>query len=151
MINFYRKLDYYLIALARKINRPFARLVIFIIFIWFGYLKVIGVSSANPLVEDLLVTVLPFITFSQFIVVFGIFEILIGWLFILPRVERLAIFLLLVHMVMTALPLFLLPAVSWQAFGVPTLEGQYIIKNLAIISLVLIIGAKLSPRMKSRS
>jgi uncharacterized membrane protein YkgB len=46
-------------------------------------------------------------------------------------------------MIIVALPLFLLPQITWQKFLVPTLEGQYIIKNLAIISLALVIGAHL--------
>jgi uncharacterized membrane protein YkgB len=46
-------------------------------------------------------------------------------------------------MIIVALPLFLLPQITWHKFLVPTLEGQYIIKNLAIISLALVIGAHL--------
>ena len=42
----------------------------------------------------------------------------------------------------TALPLVLLPEVSWKTFPlVPTLEGQYIIKNLVIIGSALVLGA----------
>jgi uncharacterized membrane protein YkgB len=67
----------------------------------------------------------------------------IGILFIIPKLERIAIFFLILHMIIVALPLFLLPQITWQKFLVPTLEGQYIIKNLAIISLALVIGAHL--------
>jgi hypothetical protein len=42
----------------------------------------------------------------------------------------------------TMLPLFLLPEVCFvQVPWVPTLEGQYIIKNLVLISAGLVIGA----------
>ncbi len=142
----YRRLDYWLITLFKKISLPLARLAIFIVFAWFGYLKIIGVSAANPLVNDLLERTLPFITFDQFIVLFGIYEILIGFLFIVPKMERLAIFLLIPHLVMTSLPLFMLKELGWESFGVPTLEGQYIIKNLALIALAFSIAAHLHPR-----
>jgi hypothetical protein len=44
------------------------------------------------------------------------------------------------------MPLFLLPDVTFQAGRVPygpTMEGQYIIKNLLIISAALVIGGTL--------
>lgn len=76
---------------------------------------------------------------------FGLFEMLIGLLFITPRAERLAIFLLAIHMFTTSLPLFILPTTTWAGFLVPTLEGQYIIKNLLIIALAIGVAANLKP------
>jgi uncharacterized membrane protein YkgB len=43
-------------------------------------------------------------------------------------------------------PLVILPNETWQKTLVPTLEGQYIIKNLVIIALALVIGAHLSKK-----
>lgn len=125
---------------------PFAKLAVFVIFFWFGLLKVLGQSPANSLVADLLESTLPFITFDQFIIFFGIFEMFIAVCFLLPKFERVAIFLLAMHMVTTFLPLVLLPEVTWQKAWVPTLEGQYIIKNLAIIGLAMGIAAHLHRR-----
>ena len=132
-----------MISFFRKTSVPFAKFAIFVVFFWFGLLKVLGTSPANPLVKGLLESTLPFITFEQFIIVFGIFEMVIGITFVLPKFERLAIFLLAIHMVTTFLPLVLLPEVVWQSAWVPTLEGQYIIKNLAIIGLAMGIAAHL--------
>ncbi len=70
---------------------------------------------------------------------------IIGIAFIIPRAERLAIALLIPHMIMTALPLLFLPAMTWQGFLTPTLEGQYIIKNLVIIALAMGIATHLHP------
>jgi hypothetical protein len=40
------------------------------------------------------------------------------------------------------LPLFILPEVCWTSFPFGlTLEGQYIVKNLAIIGSALVLGA----------
>jgi uncharacterized membrane protein YkgB len=61
------------------------------------------------------------------------------------REARLAIPLLFVHMITTAGPLVFLPTESWQAFLVPTLVGQYIIKNLVIIAAAVGIAAHVRP------
>lgn len=73
---------------------------------------------------------------------------IIGISFIIPRLERLAIALLIPHMVMTALPLIFLQAMTWQGFLTPSLEGQYIIKNLVIVALAVGIAAHLHPLNK---
>ncbi len=59
--------------------------------------------------------------------------------------ERLVIPLLALHMITTFMPLFLLPSITWAGFFVPTLEGQYIIKNLVIIAAAIGIAAQLHP------
>jgi putative oxidoreductase len=51
--------------------------------------------------------------------------------------------LLLLHVVLTLLPLLLLPGLTWQSPLVPTLEGQYIIKNLVILAAALGIASHL--------
>jgi len=118
-----------------KFTYFFSRFALFIVYVWFGALKLIDASPANPLVEQLLAKTLPFISFGEFIVILGIFEIAIGVLFIIPRMERLALVFLIPHMLVTIAPLFLLAPVTWTGMLSPTLEGQYIIKNILIIAL----------------
>jgi len=136
-------IDEFIIKFLKKTWKPLSRISIFIIFFYFGLLKVLNLSPASPLVESLLNKTLPFISFNFFLKFFGVFEMFVGVLFLIPKIERIAIFFLILHMVIVALPLFLLPQITWQGFLIPTLEGQYIIKNLAIISLALVIGAHL--------
>jgi uncharacterized membrane protein YkgB len=138
-----KKIDYLIINILQKIWQSLARFSLFIVFFYFGFLKVIGLSPASPLVEALFQKTISFLSFDFFIKFFGLFEMLIGLTFIIPHLERLAIFLLIIHMITTFLPLFFLPQIIWQKFLVPTLEGQYIIKNLVIIALALVIGAHL--------
>jgi uncharacterized membrane protein YkgB len=132
----------------RRVSVPFGRGSLFLVFFWFGILKVIGTSPANPLVESLLGSMTPWITFEIFIVVFGIFEMVVGMLFLFKGGERLAIFLLALHMVTTFLPLVILPEIAWQGFLTPTIEGQYIIKNLVFIALGMGLLAHLHPLKK---
>ncbi|MDO8466833.1 MAG: hypothetical protein Q7S83_01695 [bacterium] len=144
-MHFLEKLDRQIIS---KISAAFpfvARLALFVVFFGFGALKLFDASPANPLVENLLHNTLPFIGFNEFIIGLGIFEMLIGICFAIPRLERLAILLLVPHMITTGMPLFLLPEIAWSSFLVPTLEGQYIIKNLVIIALAMGIASQLKP------
>ncbi|OGI60998.1 hypothetical protein A2641_01780 [Candidatus Nomurabacteria bacterium RIFCSPHIGHO2_01_FULL_37_25] len=138
-----KNLDFKFINLSHKYFVPVARFGLFVIFFWFGFLKVIGLSPASDLVQALFEQTINFMSFNQFIVLFGLFECLIGILFIIPGLERLAIVLLFFHMVTTFMPLFILPAVTWSGFLIPTLEGQYIIKNLVIISTAIGIASNL--------
>lgn len=129
----------------KKYSEPLARISLFIIFFWFGILKLFFASPANTMIIDLLEHTLPFITFPQFIFLFGIYEMIIGVLFLFRGMERFAIALLIPHMITTLLPLILLSEITWQVPFVPTMEGQYIIKNLALIALAFSVAVNLHP------
>jgi uncharacterized membrane protein YphA (DoxX/SURF4 family) len=122
------------------------RLSLGVIFIWFGLLKPLGLSPAGPLV---LATVdwMPLFTPRTWLAVIGWWEVLIGVTFLFHRTARIAIALLALQMGGTFLPLVMLPHVTFQSFPlVPTMEGQYIIKNLIIISAALVIGGTVRER-----
>ena len=124
---------------------PVARIALFVIFFWFGALKITGLSPAGPLVQQLAARVITFIPFHAFYVSFALFECLIGIMFLLPKTERIVIPFLLLHMSTTFVPLFMLPGEVWQSPFVPTLEGQYIIKNIVIIATAIGVAARLRP------
>jgi uncharacterized membrane protein YkgB len=139
----FKFVDEKIINFFKKIWEPISRISLFIVFFYFGLLKVLNLSPATPLVESLASKTISFLDFNFFIIFFGFFEMIIGLTFIIPKLERLAVFLLGLHMITTFLPLILLPKATWIGFLVPTLEGQYIIKNLVIISLAFAISAHL--------
>lgn len=142
--------DIKIINFFRRVSIPVARFGLFVIFFWFGALKVVGLSPASPLVQNLFEQTISFMSFDTFIILFGIFECLIGILFVIRGLERVVIPLLFIHMVTTFMPLFMLPEVTWSGFLVPTLEGQYIIKNLVIIAAAVGIAAHLQPLSESQ-
>ncbi len=116
------------------------RVSLFIIYFWFGILKVIGVSPAENLVETLFLgTIGRFIEFSTFTISFGIVECLIGSIWLFPKFTKIAFWALILHMGATFLPFLVLPGETWQYWFTPTLVGQYIIKNFALISTGLLI------------
>lgn len=140
-----KNIDLQLIAFFNKAFMPVARFGLFVVFFWFGALKVLGLSPASGVVARLFESTIPFMSFDAFLILFGLFECLIGVLFIIKGAERFVIPLLFIHMITTFGPLVFLPSETWSAFMVPTLEGQYIIKNLVIIATAIGVAAKVKP------
>ncbi len=143
------KIDTKIIHTLRTVSLPLARFAIFLVFFWFGILKVVGASPASPMVLELLHRTMSFMNPDIFLVGFGLFEMLIGLAFLIKGLERLAIALLAVHLFTTILPLFLMTTFTWSAPFIPTLEGQYIIKNILIMAVAVGIAAHLKPRHMS--
>lgn len=140
-----KNIDIKIISFFRKIYLSLDRFAIFLVFFWFGILKVLDLSPASGLVQRLFENTIPFMSFHTFIICFGIFECIIGIMFLIRGLERFVIPLLLIHMITTLGPLVLLPEETWGGFFVPTLEGQYIIKNILIIACAISIAAKIKP------
>ncbi len=109
-----------------------------IVFFWFGVLKFFpGLSPAEELVRHTIYFVDP----SLFIPVLATWEALIGLGLIFGKYMRLTLLLLFLQMPGTALPLLILPDIVWNYFPYgPTLEGQYIIKNLVLIGAGIVLG-----------
>jgi len=122
-------------------NDYLVRIPLFIIFFWFGFLKIIDSSPAQQFVQDT-VYWMPFLSAADWTVVIGIWEVFIAIFFLFKRTTFIAMILLIIQMTGTFLPLVILPDVTFQNSNplLPTLEGQYIIKNIIIITAALIIG-----------
>lgn len=114
------------------------RLGLGVVFFWFGALKLVpGLSPA----EDLVKSTIYFVDPTLFLPVLAVWEMAIGLGLITGKWMRLTLLLLFLQMPGTALPLVLLPQVTWTAFPYGlTMEGQYIIKNLALIGAALVLG-----------
>lgn len=141
----YKSLDLKLIEFFRQSFIPVARGAIFVVFFWFGLVKILGLSEAGPLAEALVDKTVGNQYFDVLFLVLAGLECLIGVLFLLPKLTRVVIPLLLIHMLIVCSPLVLLPEYTWQSFMVPTLEGQYIIKNALVVAVAIGIAASLNP------
>jgi uncharacterized membrane protein YphA (DoxX/SURF4 family) len=115
-----------------------------IIFFWFGMLKFFpGLSPA----EELATRTVSILTFGLVppnvsILVLATWECLIGLGLLFGVFMRATLFLLFLQMLGTIAPLFFFPQEVFTYFPyAPTLEGQYIIKNIVLISAGLVIGA----------
>ena len=142
------EMDRAILRRMRSIGEPAARISLFVIFFWFGILKPLGVSAAGPMVLKT-VDWMPLLSAAQWLVVIGWWEVAIGVFFLFRKTTRVAIGLLFLQMGGTFMPLFILPEITFQENGIPflpTLEGQYIIKNIIIISAALVIGGNLESK-----
>jgi hypothetical protein len=78
----------------------------------------------------------------QSVPILATLECVIGIGLFFGLVLRATLLLLFVQMLGTLLPLVLFPAETFVVFPVaPTLEGQYIIKNVVLISAAIVVGA----------
>ncbi len=115
------------------------RIALSIVFIWFGALKVAGMSPAQQLVEK----TVSWLPGSTVVPALGAWEMLMGIGLLFKRFIPYTIILLLLHMAFTIMPLLLLTATCFKKFPwCPTLEGQYIIKNLVLVAAILVICGK---------
>ncbi len=139
------KIDLKLINFFRRIYVPFARFSIFLVFFWFGFIKLIGASPASPLAQALSSKTIGLQYFHVLFIILAIVECVIGILFLFPKATRVVIPLLIFHMTVVCSPLILVPRLTWQSALVPTLEGQYIIKNAVVIAVAIGIAASTTP------
>lgn len=120
------------------------RISLGLIFFWFGVLKFFpGLSPAQGLATKT-INVLSFgiISPDVSILILAMWECLIGIGLIGGLFLRGTLLLLFVQMFGTVTPVFLFPAEVFSHIPyAPTLEGQYIIKNLVLISAGIVIGA----------
>lgn len=145
-----KTIDLTIISYLRRWFLPAARLAIFVVYFWFGILKLYGLSPATPLASALAAKTIGLGHFHAAYIILALYECLIGVLFLFPKATRVVIPLLLVHMVIVCSPLVLVPRLAWSRAFVPTLEGQYIIKNLAIIALAIGVAAQTRPLAKPK-
>lgn len=119
--------------------QPLMRYSIALIFIWFGLLKPLGMSPEEELIKRTVYWVSPQI----FLPVLGWWEVAVGLCLLHRPLIRIALLLLLLQLPGTMLPLLLLPEICFThpPFGL-TLEGQYIVKNIFLVSAAFMIGGK---------
>jgi len=122
------------------------RISIGIVFVWFGFLKFFpGLSPA----EEFAIRTIKLLSFGlipDFVIINGLafWEVLIGIGLISGKFIRETLLLLFLQMIGTFAPIFLFPNEVFAHLPyAPTLEGQYIIKNLVIISAGIVLGGKL--------
>jgi uncharacterized membrane protein YkgB len=122
----------------------FLRFALGIVFFWFGALKLF--PGASP-AEDLAARTIAALTMgvvpsSVALPVLAVWEMAIGVGLFIGRWMRLTLLLLFVQMLGTITPLILFPAETFTIFPLaPTLEGQYIIKNVVLVAAAIVLGA----------
>lgn len=123
---------------------PILRIALGIVFLWFGVLKFFPNLSPAEVLAGRTIERLSFglVQPNVSIPFLAVWESLIGIGLIAGRWLRGVLFLLAVQMLGTLTPLVLFPSETFAAFPLaPTLEGQYIIKNIVLIGAAMVVGA----------
>jgi uncharacterized membrane protein YphA (DoxX/SURF4 family) len=138
------RLDRRITETLARLAVPILRIALGIVFLWFGVLKFFPNLSPAELLAARTIEVLTFgvVHPNVSLPVLAAWESVIGIGLILGKGLRAVLFLLAVQMLGTMTPLVLFPAETFTVFPIaPTLEGQYIIKNIVLIGAAMVVGA----------
>lgn len=134
----WRRVDQGMIRFMRTQGVSLIRVSLAVVFIWFGALKVLGVSPVHDLVARTVYWVSP----ERFIPFLGLWEVAVGLGLLFAVALRLTLFLFWLQLAGTFLVLLVLPDIAFQ-HGNPlllTTEGEFVVKNLVLITAGLVIG-----------
>ena len=131
--------DQLIVRFLQRWSIPLLRVSLGIVFVWFGALKVFGVTPVTDLVAATVYWVDP----DWFVPFLGAVEILVGLGLLMRKGLRTILAIFMLQMAGTFLILLVLPDVAFQD-GNPlklTVEGEFVIKNLVLLSAGLVVGS----------
>lgn len=144
LVETFDRIDARITSVLARIGVPAVRIGLGVVFLWFGVLKFFpdlspAADLATRTIERLSFGV---VTAELALPLLAAWETLIGLGLLSGRFLRATLLLLAVQMAGTVTPLILFPAEAFTQFPIaPTLEGQYIIKNLVLIGAAMVVGA----------
>ena len=137
------RLDARLTAWMARHGIGLLRVSLGIVFLWFGLLKFFpDLSPAEALAaETIRMLTFGLVSPPTALLLLAAWETLIGAGLILGRFMRVTLLLLWLQMLGTVTPLFLFPGETFTRLPyAPTLEGQYIIKNIVLVTAGIVLG-----------
>ncbi|GAA3959733.1 hypothetical protein [Mucilaginibacter dorajii] len=143
-IKFVRNTETMMVEWKARNGLDILRVCLSIVFIWFGVLKFFPGLSAAEVIAGKTILKLTFghVKPAVSLPILACWECAIGLGLITKRWLSFTLVLLYFQMAGTLLPLFFFPHETWTVnIFVPTLLGQYIIKNLVLLSSGVVIGA----------
>ncbi len=135
------RVDQAVIPFLRRWGVPTLRVSLAIVFIWFGALKIFGVSPVVDLVASTVYWVDP----DWFVPFLGVIEVAVGVGLAARWGLRLVLLVLALQMLGTFLVFIFLPEIAFQD-GNPlklTVEGEFVIKNLVLLAAAMVVGASI--------
>lgn len=112
-----------------------------LLFFWFGALKLAGETSATSIVAKSVYWWDP----SWVVPALGVWEVIMGLCLLSPKTLRAALLLFAIRLPGTFFALIY----HWEecfdgSLWIPTIQGQYLLKELALVGAALIIGSTIS-------
>jgi uncharacterized membrane protein YkgB len=138
---FVARVDEVVIPFLRRWGIPTLRISLAVVFVWFGALKVFGVSP----VVDLVASTVYWVDSDWFVPALGVVEVLVGVGLAARFGLRLVLLVLALQMLGTFLVFLLLPELTFQE-GNPlqlTIEGEFVLKNLVLLASAMVVGASI--------
>jgi len=132
------QLDQLLLDTLRRWSITALRLALGSVFLWFGALKVFGSSPVASLIQE----TYTFMPISIFLLILGVWEMVIGIGIILKRALRFVLILLGIHLIGTFTAIGFNPGIFFVQ-GVPfclTVDGEFVIKNVVLMTAALVIA-----------
>ncbi|WKZ27109.1 MAG: DoxX family protein [Candidatus Paceibacterota bacterium] len=138
-----QRIDARIIQWLQRYGVTVLRLALGVVFLWFGLLKVLGMSPVGYVVQSAY-ALLPI---EQFLVILGLFEVVVGFGLLTKRALRIVFALLWIEMLGTFLALISAPALFMRGtlFAL-TVEGEFVMKNLVLVAASMVVaGATIRP------
>ena len=133
------RLDLILTTMLRPVTLPALRVLLGLLFVWFGALKVLGRSPVGELVSG----TLPWVDRDLTVLVLGIVEVALGAGLVTGVAVRLVLPVLVAHLSGTFMTFVMLPQLMFQGHNplLLTESGEFVTKNLVLIAATLVLIA----------
>lgn len=131
-----------MISLMQAQGVRLLRMALGVVFVWFGALKVAGISPVADMVSQTVYWVRP----EVLVPLLGVWEVAVGLGLLFGVALRLVLLLFWLQMAGTFLVLPLRPELAFQS-GNPlrlTATGEFVVKNLVLIAAGLVVGSTVS-------
>lgn len=138
------RVDRYVTHWMAKHGVDIVRVALGVIFLWFGFLKFFpGVSSEEAIATRTMgVLSLGLLSPNVSRVLLATWECAIGLGLLTHKALRVTLLLLFAQMLGTLMPLLIFPGETFARIPfVPSLQGQFIIKNFVLIAAAIVVGA----------
>jgi len=143
------ELEHRVATLVRPFSLLMLRVSLGVVFVWFGALKVANVTPVAALIAG----TVPWVDAAWFVPLLGAVEVVVGVALIAGRRLTVVSFVLVAHLTGTLLVFVMQPQVAFQ-HGNPlllTTEGEFVMKNVVLISAALVLASRLQVRPVSQS
>jgi putative oxidoreductase len=138
-----------LLEVLIRASLPLLRISLGIVFLWFGTLKI---AQATP-VGDLVARTVPFVPADRLVPALGAFEVLLGLGLLAGRRMGIVAALMVAHLSGTLLVLVTQPQLAFRDGNplVLTMTGEFVVKNLVLISAGLVLATAYLNRGRTAS
>ena len=132
--------EHFAAGVAGRFGIPALRITLALTFLWFGALKITNATPVGDFVANT-VNWIPGVEGFWFVPVLGVIEVALGAALLFNKGLRVVLPILFAHLAGTFLALVTQPDVTFQDGNLfmLTTEGEFVIKNLILLSAIMVI------------